>query len=204
MSEKDTEVQESSQENPNEKIEVPTTKSVEEATKGDAEAKLADVEEKNRQLFERTKKAEEAVKEARAELEDYKVNYDSGSEESSNDDELRQKVVDLETQVAEGKAETALQNIYSQHKALKEKDEEFREYVKEHKNYSIDDAAKLFMVDHDLISTPKRKGLEKPTGGSQATKTPGTMTSAEAKDLRENNFRQYQKMLNEGTLKIKD
>lgn len=88
---------------------------------------------------------------------------------------------------------------------IKDKQEEFNEFLQEEANQglSLSRAAKLFLLEHNLLDTgkPKRKGLESPTSGSREPQTAG-MTSADLKRLRENQPRKFAQMLRDGKIKM--
>lgn len=196
MSEKDTETKEVSTENP--------TEESQEETSQNPEDRLAEIEATNKQLYERARKAEEAAKEAKRQLDELSANNSYSSYQAEPDD-VAKRVAELEREISTTKAQAELDRAIASNPALKEHIDEFKEYKESRNGYATDDVVRLFLAEKGLSETqPKRKGLEKPSTQSETPKTPGTMTSKEAADLRNNNFRMYQKMLQNGTLKIKD
>jgi len=183
----------------------PEVEETPEASQDEFAQQLAELEEKNRQMYERTKKAEQQAKEAKEELESLTETNVSTDEVYSDEGLALKKQIDSLQETIKSQSESKeLDSVYSKHPILKDKEEEFNEFREQHPSYKVSDVAKLFLVDKDLLGASKtRKGLEKPTGGTAPSK-PSGMTAEEVKDLRENNFRRYQSMLEKGTLKIAD
>ena len=91
--------------------------------------------------------------------------------------------------------------VYSNYPVLKDKQDEFQEYLEENPELSLTKAAKLFIFENklNLEDIPQRKGLEKPSSGSKSKPETG-MTEADVKRLREDQPRLYEKMIKEGKL----
>lgn len=111
----------------------------------------------------------------------------------------------LEDQLAEIKDENAKKDLLITNPEIKEHLAEFEEYREdpENKGMNMNTAAKAFMVDKGLLKT-KRTGLEKPTGSTREPSTVGKMTAADAKSLRETNFKKYQEMVINDQIQIVD
>ena len=112
----------------------------------------------------------------------------------------------LEAELAKIKDESATRELLSQNPVLKEHLTEFNEYRDNPDNggMSIQTAAKVFMVEKGLMDTKKRVGLEKPTGSTREPSTVGKMTAADARRLRETNFKKYQEMVLKDQIQIVD
>ena len=85
---------------------------------------------------------------------------------------------------------------------LKERKEEFETFLEDEENsrISIRKAAQLFLAEQNLlVEKPKRKGLEKPTGGGQVIPEP-KLTAEEIDDMMKNDWRRYEKLLREGKI----
>ena len=98
------------------------------------------------------------------------------------------------------------QAIYSSFPSLKDKKDEFKEFVDDPDNSGIklEKLAKLFLVENGMSSEVKpRKGLEKPTGGQKANFKSG-YSQDEIKRLRENQPRRYQQMIQSGKINPDD
>ena len=109
----------------------------------------------------------------------------------------------LENTITSLEERLALKDIQAQFPALREFSTDFDEFRKEYPRHKLENVAKLFLSEKGLME-PQRKGLERSTGGPKNQKTPGTMTTAEVKDLRENNYRKYVDMLKKNQLKIEN
>ena len=119
---------------------------------------------------------------------------------------LKGEINTLKEELGSFKREKEEQLIYSKYPQLKDKQEEFKEFLvdPEHRGLKFEKVAKLFLLDHDMLgeSTP-RKGLERPTGGSK-TGTSTSYSEEDVKRLRETQPRKYIEMLRKGTLKPED
>jgi hypothetical protein len=149
----------------------------------------ADVSSQN---FERAKKAEARAKELES-LAEPIVPLDF-------DDDISV----LRNELAEVKASQAKRDVIDAYPVLKDVWSDFDSFRADPENQgmSITTAAKAFLIEKDLLGENKRKGLEKNVGGGKRA-APSTGTSAEeAKNLRTNNYREYQKRLMRGDIKI--
>ena len=114
---------------------------------------------------------------------------------------LKKHITDLEAKFAAVEDEKNLDRLYATYPALKEKAAEFNEFrAAEHPRAKIESVAKLFLAENGLMGEP-RKGLEKPTGGTRVAPSPH-MTADDVKSLRENDYRKYVKMLQEGKITL--
>ena len=153
---------------------------------------------------EKRRLAEEDAKLAKEELN--KINSSIPSEDAWSDEGkliVEKYVKPLENTITSLREEIDLKNIQATYPMLKELSTDFDEFRKEYPRHKLENVAKLFLTEKGLIGT-QRVGLEKPTGGPKNQKTPGTMTTAEVKDLRENNYRKYVDMVKKGQLKIEN
>lgn len=112
----------------------------------------------------------------------------------------------LEAQLAEIREQNATKDLLLQNPVLNEHLVEFNEYREnpENKGMTIQTAAKVFMVEKGLLGTKPRIGLEKPTGSTREPSTVGKMTAADARKLRETNFKKYQEMVLKDQIQIVD
>lgn len=114
---------------------------------------------------------------------------------------LKKEISSLNEKIQLIEEEKSLEKLYSQYPLLREKADEFKQYRQdEHPRAKIESVAKLFLSENDLLESP-RKGLEQPTGGIRTPFTSG-MTADDVANLRKNNFREYQRLIKEGKLKI--
>lgn len=151
--------------------------------------KRADVSSQN---FERAKKAEEELKKYKAQLE---------GDDTSDVDEG--EVEQLKTKLSEIEGKLSQKEVLETYPVLKEVWSEFEEYTKNEENQGmkLQTAAKAFIAEKEL-NTPKRKGLEKATGGDKTPKSSG-MTSEQLENLRKTDGRKYREMLKKGLIKFK-
>ena len=149
--------------------------------------------------------AQEEAKLAKEELN--KINSSIPSETDAWSDEgkliVEKYVKPLENTISSLEEKLALKDVQATYPMLKELSSDFDEFRKEYPRHKLDNIAKLFLAEKGLLE-PTRKGLEKPTGGPKNQKTPGTMTTAEVKHLRENDHRKYRDMLKKGLIKIEN
>ena len=154
---------------------------------------------------EKRRLAEEETRLAKEELN--KINSSIPSETDAWSDEgkliVEKYVNPLKDTISSLEEKLALKDIQATYPMLKEVSSEFDEFRKEYPRHKLDNVAKLFLTEKGLLGT-QRAGLEKPTGGPKNQKTPGTMTTAEVKDLRENNYRKYVDMLKKNQIKIEN
>jgi hypothetical protein len=160
--------------------------------------KRAEVSSQN---FERLKKAEE--EKARLIAENETLKAQSGYTFQDDTDVLA-KVAKLEETILKAEIERKLTEVFEKYPVLADKKVEFDSYRTQFPTDNFDTVAKLFLAEYDLLPAPKRKGLEKPGGGQRTIPESGKMTSDDAKKLRQNNPRQYMKMVKEGKIQIAD
>lgn len=142
----------------------------------------------------------------RRELEEQllKVTSPAPSEEEIYSDEgkvLKGQISTLEAKLAQLEDEKELSKVYSVFPDVKDMASEFEEFRKDYPRHKLENVAKLFRVEKGLAE-PVRKGLEKPTGGPKAAPSNGTLTADEAATLRSTNFKEYQRRLMNGEIKI--
>lgn len=114
---------------------------------------------------------------------------------------ILEKVGSLEAEISNFKKEAEKKDVIIASPVLKDKWEEFEEFLKDNQGMSMKTAAKAFLVENGLFDSP-RKGLEKPTGGEKIPSKTG-MTHDEVKTLRETNYKKYVDMLQKGQIKLK-
>lgn len=125
---------------------------------------------------------------------DEDVQSDEGKTIMSRVDTLDQKIASRERKEDELR-------VYLDYPILKDKQDEFQEYLEENPGLSPEKAAKLFMFDNNLVgeAKPKRKGLEQPTSGSKKT-LPDGISKEDAERLRTEDYRKYERMILSGKL----
>lgn len=159
---------------------------------------IADLKHKatvSSQNFERAKKAENEVKELRAQLEVLAIN-----EVPSED--LDENALKFKAELSEIKEKLAKSEVLEAHPELKELWNDFESFREEpeNKGLQLKTAAKVFLTEKGILE-PKRKGLEKPTGGPKMPLSSG-MNHEELKKLRETDHRKYRDMLKKGQIKF--
>jgi len=155
----------------------------------DGEAREKELEEQIKQLESSNTSSDEAF----------------SDEGKALDQKFNDKTQALESQLAEIKKENAKKDLLIANPVIKEHLAEFEEYQADpdNKGMNMNTAAKAFMADKGLLET-KRVGLEKPTGGGSQPSTVGKMTAADAKILRETNFKKYLEMVQNEQIEIVD
>lgn len=129
---------------------------------------------------------------------------ESGEVYSDEGKALLKKISALETQLSAKQQAEILQGVTSTYPVLKDKQAEFEQFMADNPGMRTETAAKAFLVENDLLETPKpRKGLENNSGGGRVPVQSDGMSAKEADDLRVNNFREYSKRIKAGTLIIK-
>lgn len=156
----------------------------------------------------------ESKKELQARLQEIedKLKENESATPTLSDDELSDEGRQLKKEMEETRRELAslkeskvIEGLQSQYPALKDKSEEFNEFRQNYpEGANIEAVAKLFLSENDLLGdSPRRKGLEKPTGGNK-TPSKTKMSSKEVEDLRKNNYSKYLNMLESGQLRADD
>jgi hypothetical protein len=118
---------------------------------------------------------------------------------------LGEKIKKLEEVVLETKRKEEERLVLEKYPQIKDKKDEFNEFLESPENLglSYERIAKLFVIEKGLAETePKRKGLEKPTGGATTKNQPSGMSVADLKRLRENEPRKYEKLIREGRVDL--
>jgi hypothetical protein len=186
----------------NEEIEVLDTQEDQEGEAPEAEAltpaEIAELKRKadvSSQNYERAKKAEADKKRLEAELEEARL----GSDSFVTDDDTSRTLRDLTEKMNRLEERAQLDTVYTQYPQLKDKASEFNEFRAEYQGVSMDKVAKLFMSEHELGETPKRKGLERAGGGTRKVPVQGLATD-DLTRLRTTNHREYVKLIKSGKL----
>lgn len=154
--------------------------------------------EKRRLSDEKARLAEEKLNELESSNLSEEVESDEGKALDSKISQVESKLKTLEK-------DNLKKDVLIANPVLKEHLSEFEDYLEEpdNKGMNIKTAAKAFITERGLVTTP-RKGLEKTTGGDKtAPSTPG-MTADEAANLRKTDFKRYQQMIMDNQLIIKD
>lgn len=165
-----------------------------EAISGEEIAELKKRADVSSQNYERAKKAEQRLKE----LEEAQLTDDSFISEDDTAKQLRE----LTEKFNRIEEKNQLDAVYTQYPAIKDKMSEFNEFRHEYTGIALEKVAKIFLVEKDLFEdSPKRKGLEKATGGRRVA-PPQASTTEDVKRLRENNFREYMKQVRSGNINV--
>ena len=152
-----------------------------------------------------------AERQKRKELEAKLKEKESSTSEPSDDvysDEgkmLQGRIDALTTKISSYEKKDQETKVYSAYPILKDKREEFQDYLEENPELSLEKAAKLFLFENNLASAPvtERKGLERPTGGSKKTPAKG-FTQDDLKRLRETEPRKHIKLIRSGKINPDD
>lgn len=167
-----------------------TTPEVEEVTLSKQE--LEDLKHRagvSSQNYERAKKLEARIKELEnIEIEPFGVDNEQFSQFQAELSSVKKKLEKSE--------------VIETHPVLKEIWEEFETYLENPENAGLPmkTAARVFLAEKGALE-PKRKGLEKPTGGTRTPISTG-MTAEDVKRLRETNYKEYTNKLRKGQLKF--
>ena len=150
----------------------------------------ADVSSQN---FERLKKLEKEHEALRAQLEP----NDVLPEPDERYGQLESKLSTIEGQLQK-------REVLEAYPVLKDVWDDFDTFRADPENagMSMKTAAKAFIAEKEL-NIPKRKGVERPTGGPRAPIASG-MTVEEVSNLRKNNYKKYVDLLQKGLIKISD
>lgn len=160
----------------------------------------SEILKKNRQLFERAKKAEEKAKELELKIQSLEEAPDDDEEVSekttSELKELRRKLTEMEEK-------RDLDTLYAEFPVLNQKLDEFDEYRQENPGMPLKTAAKAFLAEKDLLGqTRQNPGLEPARGGVKTPPSSGKMSADDVKHLRENNFKEYRRLVSEGKIEF--
>lgn len=156
-------------------------------------------------LLQSLKEEREKRRQLEAELATERTKVQS-SEQVAFSDEGKSilKVVDSVKAELEGtKKELAMKDLVLANPALKDKRQEFEDYLLSNPGMRLETAAKAFIVENDLVEAPfTRKGLEKASGGGRTQPQTG-MSPDETDNLRVSNYREYARRIKNGTLNTK-
>lgn len=94
-----------------------------------------------------------------------------------------------------------LSQLTEQHSALKDKSAEFEQFRADNPGMKLETAAKAFLVENDLYTTPTRKGLERQSGGGRTPPKEGVSVE-DITLLRTTNYRKYSQLVREGKIKV--
>lgn len=162
----------------------------------------------------------EEVSLSKQELEDLKHRADVSSQNYERAKKLEARIKELENieieplgvdseQLSQFQAELSVMKrklekseVIEAYPTLKEVWVEFETYLENPENavMPMKTAARVFLAEKGALE-PKRKGLEKPTGGSKTPLQTG-MTTEDVKKLRETNYKEYTNKLRKGQLKF--
>lgn len=137
-----------------------------------------------------------------SELEEAKRNVQPQGDVFSDEGKvLDGKIAKLEAELKAEKEAKRLSTLHATYPALKDKQDEFTQYLEDNQGMGMEIAAKAFLIEKDLYETPKaRKGLESASGGGRTPVQTG-MTAEEIDNLRVNNYNEYARRIRLGTLK---
>jgi len=113
---------------------------------------------------------------------------------------FKQDIDDVKSKVSKIEEDAEKEKVFATYPDLKDKKAEFDEYCLENKGMALMTAGKAFLTENNMLPAP-RQGLEKTTGGDHIPPAQG-MTAQEVKDLRENDYKKYVKLLSEDKIKI--
>lgn len=118
---------------------------------------------------------------------------------------LKKEITEVKSKVSNIEKDAEIKKVFGMYPEIKEKEAEFNEYRDKLENLGMPlaTAAKAFLAENGLLPGP-RKGLEKTTGGDKQTAPASGMTAKEVKSLRENDFKEYSRLVAEDKLKIID
>ena len=153
-------------------------------------------------LLESLQEEREKRRKLEIELESVK-NTSAFSEEEVFSEEgkaLKKQIDSLQIQLRERDERESLNAVYVKYPLLRDKASEFNEFRKQYPLVEIENIARLFITENGL-SEPKRKGLERPTGGDR-NPTPSGMSASDVENLRKNSPKKYRDMLKKGQIKI--
>lgn len=110
------------------------------------------------------------------------------------------KIAELETQVSGLNDIIAQKDVVIRYPVMKDKWNEFEEFRNspDNQGMNLNTAVKAFLTENGLLD-PVRPGLEKPTGGEPAAPSQ-KLTTEQIADLRKNNFKEYMRLVNNGTI----
>lgn len=115
---------------------------------------------------------------------------------------LKGEISQLRETVTRLEEEKLLEKTVAQFPEIKEFRGEFETFRQDFPRHKLENVAKLFLAEKGLLGAESHKGLEKPTGGDK-TPRPSGLTIEEVANLRKNDFRKYQQMLQEGKIDVK-
>lgn len=159
-------------------------------------AALKEEREERKKLADKLKKLEKSLEPSD---EDEEPDDDK---ERIDEDKVAKEISSLKKKINSLEEGFTLDKLFVQHPALKDKLEDFNDFRKDYPRTALDKVAKLFLVEKGLLKTetPDRQGLESPTSGDKTPIKSGYSVE-DIKRLRENNYRQYEKLVVEGKIK---
>ena len=164
--------------------------------------KRADASSQNYERMKKEKEARERIEQEKKALE-AKLAASNADIYSDEDDGVKSQLAELTAKLTAMEEEKQMAEALLKYPAIKDKQEEFDEFREEYPGLSLSKVANLFVVEKDLFEKPKRKGLE--SGGTTRTvPKSGKMTAEDVKRLRENNNKEYLRLLKAGKIDISD
>lgn len=137
--------------------------------------------------------------------EQLQLNSSTGSQEVYSDEgkALEAQIARTNAELVALREEQAKKDLIAQYPVLKDKwdDLELFRLQPDNTGMSLQAAAKVFLAENGMFA-PRRKGVEKSTGGPRVPVSSGMMSAQEVADLRTNNAKKYREMLKNGQIKI--
>lgn len=162
----------------------------------------AEVSSQNYEIRKKIEKENEALKEK---LEQLETQLDSSDPDILEERRLVKEIESLKETVANLKAKNELSEVeavYGKYPVLREKLQEFDEFKENNRGMSLEVAAKAFLIENDLLETPKKKGLEPARGGVKTAPSSSKMSVEDVRRLRETNYREYKRLNDEGKIRL--
>lgn len=156
-------------------------------------------------LEERRKRKdlERQIDEKNAELERLKSGHSDLDDDTLSEGEkaLRKQIDGLHKRLDQEAESRTLEQLQAKHPVLSDKSEEFEEFRRQYPGVPLAKVANLYLSENGLLNpAPARKGLERTPGGPKTAPASG-YTAEELKDLRTNNYRKYERLIEEGKIK---
>lgn len=115
---------------------------------------------------------------------------------------LKKEIDDFKIQIGSLTRDVAFRDVLIDNPVIKEHKEEFEKFLADPENagMSLKTATKAFLTERGLSGDSRRPGLERTTGGGRQTPNPVKMSLEEITHLRQTNFKQYLKLLEQGLI----
>lgn len=152
-------------------------------------------------LQEEREKRRIAEKEKK-ELEEKLSTLQTNNEEVFSDEgkALQRQILELDKKLSLKEKQEQLASVQSRYPQLKDKSAEFDKFREENGGLTIEQQAKVFLVENEMLETTQRKGLERASGGGRTVEKQG-ITQEDIATLRVNNPRKFRDMVKSGQIK---